>query len=157
MMAVVGSETSFEQGREQLALLAGLEVTTKAVERQAEALGAEIAAQEQAEIQQGLQLELPQVGGPKIPVLYVERDGTGVPMVGSETEGRAGKQSEQARRREVKLGCVFTRRGWMPRAGRLATKPRPPTPEPSKQPKPLGGASTSKRVVEVGTAPGRRW
>jgi hypothetical protein len=108
MMAVVGSETSFEQGREQLQLLAGLEVTTKAVERQAEALGADIAAQEQAEIQQGLQLELPQVGEPEIPVLYVEMDGTGVPMVAAESEGRAGKQSEQARTREVKLGCVFT-------------------------------------------------
>ncbi len=107
MMAVVGSETSFALGREQLQLLAGLEVTTKAVERQAEALGAEIAAQEQASIQQGLQRNLPQVRGPEIPVLYVEMDGTGVPVVSSETEGRAGKQSEQARPREVKLGCVF--------------------------------------------------
>ena len=108
MMAVVGSETSFEQGREQLALLAGLQVATKAVERQAEALGAEIAAQEQAAIRQGVQRELPEVKGPEIPVLYVEMDGTGVPMVSSETEGRVGKQSEQARTREVKLGCVFT-------------------------------------------------
>ncbi len=77
------------------------------MERQAEALGAEIAAQEQASIQQGLQRNLPQVRGPEIPVLYVEMDGTGVPVVSSETEGRAGKQSEQARPREVKLGCVF--------------------------------------------------
>ncbi len=37
MMALVGSEVSFDQGREQLELLAGLEVTAKAVERQAEA------------------------------------------------------------------------------------------------------------------------
>jgi hypothetical protein len=44
MMGLVGSESSFEQGREQLELLAALEVTTKAVERQAEALGMEIAA-----------------------------------------------------------------------------------------------------------------
>ncbi len=108
MMAAVGSETSFEQGREQLELLAGLEVTTKAVERQAEALGGEIASQEQAAIQQGVQLELPEVGGPGIPALYVEMDGTGVPVVSSETEARAGKQREQARTREVKLGCVFT-------------------------------------------------
>jgi len=82
-------------------------VTTKAVERQAEALGAQIAAQEQAAIQQGLQLELP-VAGVEIPVLYVEMEGTGVPMVSAETAGRAGKQSEQARTREVKLGCAFT-------------------------------------------------
>jgi hypothetical protein len=107
MMAVVGSETSFAHGREQRALLAGLEVTTKAVERQAEALGAQIAAQEQAAIQQCLPRELP-VAGAEIPVLYVEMDGTGVPVVSAETAGRAGKQSEQARTREVKLGCAFT-------------------------------------------------
>ena len=34
-------------------------------------------------------------------------DGTGVPRVASETEGRAGKEGEQARTREAKLGCVF--------------------------------------------------
>jgi hypothetical protein len=108
MMAVVGSETSFEQGREQLELLAGLKVTTKAVERQAETIGADIAAQEQAVIQQSMLAEMPAVAGPEIPVLYIEMDGTGAPMVNSETEGRAGKQGEQARTREVKLGCVFT-------------------------------------------------
>jgi hypothetical protein len=74
MMAVVGSETSFEQERDQLQLLAGLEVTTKAVERQAEALGADMAAQEQAALQQGVQLVLPDVGGAEIPVLYLEMD-----------------------------------------------------------------------------------
>jgi hypothetical protein len=36
MMAAVGHEAAFEQGREQLKLLAGLTVTTKAVERTAE-------------------------------------------------------------------------------------------------------------------------
>ena len=44
MMAVVGSDASFEQSREQLQLLAGLEVTAKAVERNAEAIGADIEA-----------------------------------------------------------------------------------------------------------------
>ena len=39
MMAIGGSEGSFEQGRQQSADLVGLEVTTKAVERQAEAIG----------------------------------------------------------------------------------------------------------------------
>ena len=50
MMALVGAETSFDKGREQLALLAGIEVTAKAVERHAEAIGADIAAREQQEI-----------------------------------------------------------------------------------------------------------
>jgi hypothetical protein len=36
-------------------------------------------------------------------------DGTGVPVVRKETEGRAGKQNGQpAHTREAKLGCVFT-------------------------------------------------
>lgn len=109
MIAVVGSETSFDGGREQLELLAGLEVTAKAVERQAEAIGADMAARERAEMGRTKQLELPQVCAPAAPVFYIEMDGTGVPVVAAETEGRAGKVAGQpAHTREVKLGCVFT-------------------------------------------------
>jgi hypothetical protein len=109
MMAVVGSETSFDRGRAQLELLAGLAVTRKAVERNAEAIGEDIAEREQANIQCALQLDLPAVAGPRIPVLYIEMDGTGVPVVNKETEGRKGKSAgEQAHTREVKLGAVFT-------------------------------------------------
>lgn len=109
MMALVGSETSFEQGREQLELLAGLELTAKAVERHAEALGADIAAREQVEIERAKQLELPEVCAPAAEVLYIEMDGTGVPVVAAETVGRVGKTpGRPARTREVKLGCVFT-------------------------------------------------
>ena len=39
MMSLVGSESSFDHGRAQLEELAGLEVTSKNVERQAEAVG----------------------------------------------------------------------------------------------------------------------
>jgi len=118
MMSLVGSESSFQQSREQLELLAGLEVTAKAVERHAEAIGADIAAQEQAEIRRAKQLELPEVCAPAVPVFYVEMDGTGVPVVKAETEGRAGKtEGQPAHTREVKLGCVFTqtatdKEGW---------------------------------------------
>lgn len=109
MMAVVGSETSFEHGREELELLAGLHVTTKSVERQAEAIGADLAQQEETQTKRAKQLELPQVIGPAVPVLYIEMDGTQVPMVCSELEGRAGRvEGQPARTREVKLGCVFT-------------------------------------------------
>ncbi len=118
MMSLVGSESSFEQSREQLELLADLEVTAKAVERHAEAIGADVAAQEQTEIRRAKQLELPAVCAPAVPVLYVEMDGTGVPVVKAETEGRAGKtEGQPAHTREVKLGCVFTqtatdKEGW---------------------------------------------
>ncbi len=115
MLALVGSETSFEQSREQLELLAGIEVTAKAVERHAEAIGADIEAREQAEIQRAKQLELPQVCAPAVPVLYIEMDGTGIPVVKAETEGRAGKaEGQPAHTREVKLGCVFTQTNTQP-------------------------------------------
>lgn len=112
MMAVVGSDTSFDRGREQLQLLAGIEVTTKAVERHAETIGAAIEASEQAEIHRVKQLELPDVCAPKAPFFYIEMDGTGVPVTKAETEGLAGKaEGQPAHTREVKLGCVFTQTG----------------------------------------------
>lgn len=109
MLALVGSESSFEQGREQLALLAGLEVTAKCVERQAEAIGADMEASQQEQTRRAKQLELPSVCAPIVPILYIEMDGTGVPVVKADTEGRSGKVAGQpAHTREVKLGCVFT-------------------------------------------------
>ena len=109
MMAVVGSESSFEQSRDQLQLLAGIEVTAKSVERQSEAIGADIEAREQVQIHRAKQLELPEVCAPAVPILYIEMDGTGVPVVKSETEGCTGKTKGQpAHTREAKLGCVFT-------------------------------------------------
>jgi hypothetical protein len=109
MMAAVGSQTSFDDGRQQLHLLAGLEVTTKAVERHAEAIGGDIVAREQAKRDRIVQLEFPDILGAAVPVLVVEMDGTQLPMVHAELEGRAGRvQGQPARTREVKLGCVFT-------------------------------------------------
>ena len=43
LQAVVGQDAPFDQGRQQLKLLADLEVTTKSVERTAEAIGEDIA------------------------------------------------------------------------------------------------------------------
>jgi len=108
MLALVGQDAPFDHGREQIKVLAGVEVTTKSVERTAEAIGADIAQREREEIEKAIQLDLPVVGKP-IPVLYVEMDGTGVPVVKKETVGRQGKTDGQpAHTREVKLGCVFT-------------------------------------------------
>ena len=109
MLAAVGHEAPFEQGREQMELLAGLSVTTKAVERTAEAIGEDIEVRQQRELQRAMQLELPIPMGARIPILYVEMDGTGIPVVRKESEGRTGKQDGQpAHTREAKLGCVFT-------------------------------------------------
>jgi len=113
MQALVGQEAPFDHGREQMKVLAGLEVTAKSVERTAEAIGADIAQREQGEIQKALQLDLPVVVGEPIPILYVQMDGTGVPLVRKETVGRPGKtEGQPAHTREAKLGCVFTQAGW---------------------------------------------
>ena len=113
MLAWVGADGPFEQGRQQVQLLAGLDVTAKAVERTAEAIGKHIGECEQREIQRAVQLDLPIVTGKPIPILYVQMDGTGVPVVKKETAGRSGKNDGQpAHTREVKLGCVFTQQGW---------------------------------------------
>jgi hypothetical protein len=113
MQAVVGQGGPFDDGRQQMKLLADLEVTTKAVERTAEAVGEHVAAGEQEEIQRAVQLDLPIVVGQPVPILYVQMDGTGVPVVKKETLGRKGKTDGQpAHTREVKLGCVFTQTKW---------------------------------------------
>lgn len=109
MLAAVGQEGPFDQGRQQMELLAGLSITSKAVERTAEAIGEDIEVRQQRELRRALQLELPIPMGARIPILYVEMDGTGIPVVRKETEGRAGKQDGQpAHTREAKLGCIFT-------------------------------------------------
>ena len=113
MQALVGQEAPFDHGRQQMQLLANLEVTTKSVERTAEAMGQDIATREQGEIHRAVQLDLPMVVGEPIPILYVQMDGTGVPVVKKETVGRQGKNEGQpAHTREVKLGCVFTQTTW---------------------------------------------
>src|ERR1019366_10680918 len=91
----------------------GLEVTAKSVERTAEALGADIAQGEQAVIPPALPVDLPALAGAPIPILYVQMDVTGVPVVKKETAGRQGKTPGQpAHTREGKLGWVFTQTTW---------------------------------------------
>jgi len=110
MLALVGSEcSSFDHGRQQMDLLADLEVTAKAVERVTEMIGTDIAHRQQEAIRQTMQLELPVAVGQAIEKIYIQMDGTGLPMVARETEGRKGKGEDgRAHTREAKLGCVFT-------------------------------------------------
>jgi len=53
--------------------LAGLEVTTKSVERTAEAIGADIAQSEEDEIRKIVRLDLPIIVGEPVPILYVQK------------------------------------------------------------------------------------
>jgi hypothetical protein len=113
MQAVVGQEAPFDHGRQQMKLLADLEVTTKSVERTAEAIGGDIAQGERKEIQRAVQLDLPVIVGEPIPILYIQMDGTAIPVVKKETVGRQGKtEGRPAHTREVKFGCAFTQTRW---------------------------------------------
>ena len=107
MMARVGAKESFDDGRQDLEELAGVRVTAKEVGRVSEAMGEQVesvANRERVQIMEGKIIPL----APPVPILYIAIDGTGVPVVPSETMGRKGKQTEIAKTREAKLGAVFT-------------------------------------------------
>jgi hypothetical protein len=101
----------FAQASTLLRDLAGVQLTAKRAGRRAEADGAAAAARIEAEaaaITSGKLAVLPP-GGPVPDKLYVAIDGTGVPMVAAETQGRPGKGEDgRARTREVKMAAVFT-------------------------------------------------
>ena len=110
MMGQVGGKEAFDAGRKDLEVLAGVRVTTKAVERVSEAVGEQIEQQEQREREQTMSGKVvPFLSKTDIPKMYVAIDGSGVPVVARETEGRQGKdETGKAKTREAKLGCVFT-------------------------------------------------
>ena len=110
MVARAGATVPFAKAADLLASLAGVALTTKRVERSAEADGQALAAIGDAEAAAVLAGQLTPLG-PTTPVakLYVAIDGTGVPTVPADTAGRAGKYPDgRARTREVKLGVLFT-------------------------------------------------
>ncbi len=109
MMARAGSRQPFKEAREDLRVYAGIEVSPKDVERVAERTGETVEAWQRTENEALVAAAIPLNNEKTIPVLYIEMDGTGVPMVPSAVEGRKGKQPDgSAKTREVKLGCVFT-------------------------------------------------
>ena len=109
MMARAGSRQTFKEARDDLRIYAGVEVSAKDVERVAEGIGEEM---EVWQTQQQESILAGQWAAPcsaPTPILYIEMDGTGVPMTRQELAGRKGKQADgSSRTREVKLGCVFT-------------------------------------------------
>jgi hypothetical protein len=103
VMRMTGSTAalvSFVESSSLLRELAGVEVSASQVERAAEALGAEIAADERTGVQPA---------GEVAPTMYLGMDGTGVPMRSSEVAGRTGKQPDgSAKTREAKLVTIWT-------------------------------------------------
>jgi hypothetical protein len=107
LMGRVGGKESFNEGRRDLEELSGIRVKTKEVERIAEGIGAQLEALGQRERAQAGAENV--VALKSVAKLYVSFDGTGVPVIKRETEGRRGKSpTGEAHTREAKLGCVFT-------------------------------------------------
>jgi hypothetical protein len=159
MLAMVGSEcSSFDHGRQQMELLADLKVTTKAVERVTENIGADIAQREQQTIQQAMQLELPVAVGQSIPVMYIQIDATGVPVTLKETEGRSGKGEDgRAHHRDARLGCVFTQTTIDDEGKPVRDEESTTYTGPSRLPASSPAASTRKLISVAGTGRKRKW
>ena len=104
MVGLTAAEVSFAKTSELLAVLAGVEVETRQVERCAEALGRQVADDERAVTEQ--------TAPAPAATLHLGMDGTGVPVRPAEVEGRRGKQPDgSAKTREVKLATVWTAEG----------------------------------------------
>lgn len=106
----LGAKETFREVAEDLRELAGITLSRKDAERVTEAVGADIEARDAEERRRLRLAEPPPPEAPKtVETLYIEMDGTGVPMVPGELAGRKGKQPDgSAKTREAKLGCVFT-------------------------------------------------
>ncbi len=102
MMCRVGARGSFVAGEQDLKALAGVQVQSRQIQRVVNWVGPSVRETLQPK-------ELPQALSQRIPVFYIALDGTGVPMVPEELEGRAGKQEDgSAKTCEIKVGCTFT-------------------------------------------------
>lgn len=100
MTGSVAALVSFEESSGLLEELAGVAVSAKQVERAAEALGAEIDADERRCVEKR---------GEVAPTMYLGMDGTGVPMRAAELVGRVGKQPDgSAQTREAKVVTIWS-------------------------------------------------
>jgi len=111
MTARAAAAVPFAAAARLVGELAGITLTGKRAGRRAEADGqaaARVIEAEAAAVTAGQLIPMPPAG-PVPDKLYVAIDGTGVPMVAAQTEGRAGKGEDgRARTREVKMAAVFT-------------------------------------------------
>jgi hypothetical protein len=100
LSARAAAKEGYESASQDLLAQAALSIEGRQIQRLVNHVAGSVAAQ----LEQGQ--DSPE---PPIPIFYVEVDGTGVPMVAPELEGRPGKQEDgSSKTREVKLGAFFT-------------------------------------------------
>jgi hypothetical protein len=95
------AQSSYEEASADLKELAGVDLGARQLQRLSQIVGATL-----RETLKRLPVERPPA---PIPVLYIEADGTGVPMTKAALEQVKGRDPDgQAKTREVKTACVFT-------------------------------------------------
>jgi len=100
---------SFDEASRKLRNLAGVKVPATTLRRWVGELGEDV---------QRFEREVVEEGRPGAERVYVEADGTGVPVRRSETEGIRGRQEDgSARTREAKVIVTFTAEGTHPETG----------------------------------------
>lgn len=100
MLGRTAAQLPYLESAQQLEALAGLKVDSSQIQRLAQLLGPP--AQERL-------VQLPGPAPKPVPQFYISVDGTGVPMIRAELEGRVGRGPEgKAKTREVKLAALFT-------------------------------------------------
>ena len=171
MTAHAATAVPFAKAAALLEEMAGISLTVKRAERSAEADGA--AARTAAEAESSAILARKVIParpcGPLPGILYIEVDGTGVPITAAETAGRAGKGDDGGRipARSSSPACSprppRTRRGVRSRIGALpATWPPSPPPKnsaPWSPPRPSAAApgtsasSPSSATARNGSGP----
>jgi len=113
----LASAGSFEWASEALADVAEIYISQKEIQRISETVGEAIESKnkihiEATKIPESSRSQLSEYADPinnNGMTMYIEYDGTGVPMTKRELLGRNGKQADGgAKTREAKLGCIFT-------------------------------------------------
>ena len=101
LMTLEGAdESTYLKAQRHLEQTGGIVVSARQIQRVVQRVGSDA---------QRWQERSAQPGGCDASIMYISADGTGVPMVPEELEGRRGKQSDgTAKTRQVYLGCVFT-------------------------------------------------
>jgi hypothetical protein len=108
-VAKLASSDSFESCSAGLQELCGIFVSSKDTERIAESIGERIENSNARRIETTMAGDIPSVTVKPGERLYIEFDGTGVPMTKRELNGRRGKQEDgSSKTREAKVGCIFT-------------------------------------------------
>lgn len=101
-----GSFLAFAIAEQQIKELAGIQIDAKTIERITKELGNEVQRYNLCNDKR-----MPEISSADRETLYLCMDGTGIPMNKKAVEGRKGKMTDQAKTREVKLGCIFTQTG----------------------------------------------